>query len=208
MQPLTARQRQILDFIRQTQDETGTAPSLRDIARHFRFRSMTAARDHVRALCHKGALVKQPRVARALQVLAPTGRPRSRVVDIPLYGGIPAGFSQDREADPQGCISVDIDTLGISPNPRTFALQVQGDSMIGRHILDGDYVVCVHGLTPRPGSIVAALIDNESTLKTFVKERGRAFLKAENPKYPKLIPAEELVIQGVVVAVLRRLRPQ
>jgi len=84
-------------------------------------------------------------------------------------------------------------------------LEVRGDSMIGRHILDGDLVVLEHGRTPRHGDVVAALIDNESTLKTFMQERGRPpHLRAENPKYPKLYPANELVIQGVMVGLIRR----
>ena len=104
-----------------------------------------------------------------------------------------------------GCVTVDVETLGIRPTPRTFALRVSGDSMVGRHILDGDVVVCEHGKNPGSGDVVAALIDNESTLKTFVREKGRSWLRAENPRYPTLIPAAELVIQGVVVAVIRKL---
>ena len=77
--------------------------------------------------------------------------------------------------------------------------------MIGRHICDGDIVVLEHGPEPRPGQMVAALIDRKSTLKTFVLKNGKPFLKSENPKYPDLIPSEELMIQGVVRAVLRRL---
>ena len=76
--------------------------------------------------------------------------------------------------------------------------------MEGRHILEGDVVICEHGREPRKGDVVAALIDNESTLKTFVPRRNRAYLKAENPKYPNLIPTTDLVIQGVVIAVLRK----
>ena len=76
--------------------------------------------------------------------------------------------------------------------------------MIGKHIVRGDYVILEHGKTPRPGDVVAALIDNESTLKTYLLDRGKPFLKAENPRYPRLIPAQELVIQGVMVALVRR----
>jgi repressor LexA len=76
--------------------------------------------------------------------------------------------------------------------------------MIGRHVMDGDLVILEHGMTPRNGDIVAALIDNESTLKTLVMERGKTWLRAENPKYPQLIPAQELVIQGVMVAMIRK----
>jgi repressor LexA len=101
-----------------------------------------------------------------------------------------------------GCVSVDIATIGFKPTQRTMALLVSGDSMIGKHICDGDMVLLEHGLDPRPGQIVAALIDGKSTLKTFLVKNGKPFLKAENPKYPN--PCEELMIQGVVRALIRR----
>src|SRR5881628_3318707 len=103
-----------------------------------------------------------------------------------------------------GCIAIDVNSLGIKPTARTFALEVRGDSMIGKHILDGDLVVLEYGLAPHPGNVVAALLDDESTLKTFMIENGRPWLRAENPRYPKLIPASELVIQGVMVGLIRK----
>lgn len=69
-------------------------------------------------------------------------------------------------------------------------------------------MVLEHGPDPRPGQIVAALIDRKSTLKTYVVKNGKPFLKAENPKYPDLIPSEELMIQGVVCALIRRMENQ
>ena len=76
--------------------------------------------------------------------------------------------------------------------------------MIGKHIMDGDLVVLEHGMTPRNGDVAASLIDNESTVKTFVLERNKPFLRAENPRYPNMIPASELVLQGVMVALIRK----
>ncbi len=78
--------------------------------------------------------------------------------------------------------------------------------MIGKHIVEGDYAVFEHGVAPKTGDVVAALIDNESTLKTFLLDRGKPWLRAENPKYPRLIPATELVIQGVMIALIRKSR--
>ena len=78
--------------------------------------------------------------------------------------------------------------------------------MIGKHICDGDIVILEHGADPRNGQIVAALIDRKSTLKTFVSKGGKTFLKAENPKYPNLIPSEDLMIQGVFRALIRKAR--
>ena len=206
MTVLTHRQQQVLDYIRACQEDGGVTPSLREIAGHFRFRSANAARDHIRALVRKGVLDQQPGRARAFRVVRPLRNLRARTVDIPLYGSIPAGFAEDRDQAPDGCITVDVETLGLHPTARTFALQVRGDSMIGKHILDGDFVICEHGVTPRSGDVVAALIDNESTLKTFLRQGRKPYLRAENPRYPELIPAAELVIQGVVAAVIRKFK--
>ena len=201
---LTARQQQILEFIRQAQQTAGQPPSYREIARYFRFRSVRAVQDHIRALTRKGALQHQPGKARALQVVSPLQAFRQRVLDIPLLGSIPAGHAEELAQTAEGCLSVDVESIGVRPTTRTFALQVRGDSMIGKHIVDGDYAIFEHGVAPQPGNVVAALIDNESTIKTFVTDRGKPYLRAENPKYPKLIPAAELVIQGVLVAVIRK----
>lgn len=204
MNNLTKRQQQVLAFIVANQEREGVAPTLREIASHFGFRSMTAAVDHVRALRQKGVLDRQPRRARSLRVASPLQSQRRPIADIPVFGSIPAGLPEDRRQEAKGCLSIDIESLGIRPSPRTFALEVRGDSMIGRHIIEGDVVVLEHGVTPRNGDVVAALIDNESTLKTLVLERGKTWLRAENPRYPKLIPANELVIQGVMVALVRK----
>ena len=135
---------------------------------------------------------------------SPLKKLRHRVVDIPIYGSIPAGFAEDRRQEAKGCLSIDVQSIGIKPTIRTFALEVRGDSMIGKHIVSGDMVVLEHGMPPRTGDVVAALIDNESTLKTFVMENGKPYLRAENPNYPALIPGQELVIQGVMIALVRK----
>jgi len=122
---------------------------------------------------------------------------------IPIRGEVVAGRPTRSEEVESGCISVDLSTIGISPNARTFALKVRGDSMVGVHILDGDTIV-LEMKTPHDGAIVAALVDGECTLKRYFVRRGVPYLKAENPKYADVIPARELVIQGVVVAVFRK----
>ena len=204
MNKLTDRQRQILVYIQECQRASGVAPSMREIAEHFGFSSMTTVMDHVRLLRKKGVLENQPGRARTLRVVSPLEKFRSQVADIPLYGAIPAGLPEDRQQEAKGCVSIDIATLGFKPTARTFALEVRGDSMIGKFIVNGDVVILEHGMTPRNGDVVAALIDNESTLKTFLLNRGKPFLRAENPRYPDLIPAQELVIQGVMVGLVRK----
>jgi repressor LexA len=203
MKALTLKQQEILDFIRREQQGSGVSPTLREIAVQFGFRSMTAAADHVRALRKKGHIAHEPRRARAHRILSPLQELRGATIDIPVYGSIPAGFASDCVEAPLGCVSVDARTLGASPKAQLFALRVRGDSMIGRHIVDGDTVILDKDRSPRSGDVVAALIDRDSTLKTFAFEHGRPVLRAENPRYPTLIPAEELSIQGVMVGLVR-----
>ncbi len=204
MAELTPRQQQVLDLIQRAVQQGQPAPTLREIAAHFGFSSTRAAADHLDALKRKGVLEGAPGKARALRVRSPLQDLRKTVVDIPLLGSIPAGFADTRQQEIRRCISVDVQSLGLRPNRQTFALEARGESMIGRHIMDGDIVILDQGRTPRHGDVVAALIDRESTLKTFVLAKGKPYLRAENPRYPKLIPAEELIVQGVMVGLVRR----
>jgi len=204
MNGLTRRQQQILDFIQQRQRAEGATPTYREIADRFGFRSLNSVTEHVRLLRRKGALVAEPGKARSLRVVSPLAKWRGPLVDIPLFGSIPAGLPQARETEAEGCVSVDVESIGFKPTRQSFALRVTGDSMIGRHILSGDVVILEHGPEPRHGQVVAALIDGDSTLKTFVLKNGKPYLKAENPKYPDLIPAQELMIQGVFKALIRK----
>lgn len=204
MTSLTRKQQQILDFIQNWQRTEGVAPTYQEIAERFGFRSPNSVTTHVRLLRQKGCLESKPGKARSLRVASPLAKLRNRIVDIPLFGTIPAGLAERREQDAEGCVSVDVDSIGFKPTRNAFAVRVSGDSMIGKHICDGDIVVLEHGPEPRPGQIVAALVDRKSTLKTFVVKNGKPFLKAENPKYPDLIPSEELMIQGVFRALIRK----
>ena len=122
---------------------------------------------------------------------------------VPVLGDVSAGRPSSTEQNRQGFISVDLNTIGVSSNARTFALRVRGDSMIGAHILDGDTAV-FELKDPHDGVVVAALVDGECTIKRYFVRNKQPFLKAENAKYPDLIPARELVIQGVLVALFRR----
>lgn len=203
MADLTERQREVLDFIVTSQQCSGHSPTLRDICQHFGFRSPKAAADHVAALERKGVLARQARRARSLTVVSPLQKFLRPVINVPVFGSIPAGFAVAAEQEADGCVSIDLGTLGLRSADKLFALRVRGDSMIGKHILDGDVAILEGGRNPRKGEVVAALIDGESTLKTYAVENGLPVLRAENPRYPKLIPARELQVQGVMVALVR-----
>ena len=197
---LTARQKDVLGFIETEQRDKGMTPSTREIQKHFGFASQTSVMQYIAALERKGFLDRHARKARALV----TPMQKVRITDIPIYGEIPAGMSVLTEQAAEGHVSLDTGNVNASKDGRTFALRVRGDSMIEAHILDGDIVILEDRSDAQNGDIVAALIDGETTLKRYVVERGRPFLKAENPSFPDLIPAREVRIQGVMVSLVRK----
>lgn len=198
---LTQRQQEILEYLKLSQRKTGIMPSTRELQHYFGFASQTAAMSHLRALERKGAIQRLPGKARAVTFSEMLDR--EEIIDIPIYGSIAAGFGEDQTAEQEGTIAIDISTLGVHRNARTFALKVRGESMINAHICDGD-VVILEFKEPRNGDVVAALIDGQTTLKRFVTQQGKAFLRAENPLFPDLLPVHDLVVQGVMIALLRQ----
>ena len=195
---LTLRQREIIEFVRSFSARRGSSPTCSEIQNHFGFASPATVSAHLDLLEKKGAIQREPRKAR--NIVLP-GR-KARLIDIPIFGTIPAGHPSDQQQESDRCISIDPDSIQLPRNARTFALQVRGDSMKDAAIVEGD-VVIMEFCEPRSGDIVAALIDGETTLKRYLVQRGKPFLRAENPKYPDLIPAQELVIQGVFRALIR-----
>jgi repressor LexA len=197
---LTERQRDVLHFIQREQREKGVTPSTREIQSHFRFASQTSVMQYIAALEKKGSLQRHAGKARALI----TPIQKVRIHDVPIYGQIPAGMATLTEQDVEGHVSLDHHSANVSKSHGTFALRVRGDSMIGAHILDGDIVILEQSKEVHNGDVVAALIDGETTLKRYLVDHGRPYLKAENPRYPNLIPARELKIQGVMVSLVRK----
>src|SRR5882672_1231724 len=122
MVELTRAQQRVLDFIQAEIRSGRNIPTLREIAERFGFRSHRAAACHLDALKRKGFIESEPGKARSLRVTSPLTKLRSRIVDIPLYGSIPAGFSEDREQSAESCVSVDIESIGFKPTRNTFAL--------------------------------------------------------------------------------------
>ncbi|MCC6883962.1 MAG: repressor LexA, partial [Verrucomicrobiales bacterium] len=156
---ITERQQELLQFLESTQRRTGFMPSTREIQEHFGFASQTAAVSHLRALERKGLIRRAPGKARAL-VLETTPE-REPLIDVPVYGHIPAGFGESAAPVTEGTLSVDARSLGVNPRAKLFGLKVRGESMIGAHILDGDHVI-LEIKEPRNRDIVAALIDGET----------------------------------------------
>ena len=198
---LTARQKQVLDFIRERLQQGQISPSYREIRAALGLKSLSTVTHHVRALMRAGYLVntKGYHGKRALQVVPPvTDTP---TVEIPLAGVIAAGR-------PIEALETD-ETIAVPPTlaaPDNYALKVQGDSMIGDGVLDGDVVVVRRVDTARHREMVVALINGEATLKRLVRERDRTRLKPANPDYPiiDIGPEDDFRIQGVAIGVIRR----
>lgn len=213
MKEITAKQTSVLVFIKDFLQNKGFFPSYRDIQDAFNYKSINAAVRHVEAIEKKGFIKRIPGRARAFVftdkwIKEDDEIPENaeEVVSIPLYGAIPAGYPDRVESAGEiDQIQVDIQTAGIQRATQSYALKVRGDSMIDAAIYDGDTVIVETGIA-RDGDIVAALIDEETTLKRFIHKSGEhPYLKAENPDYPSLYPVENLVIQGIAKAVVRSL---
>jgi repressor LexA len=196
---LTTPQQLVLDFIEERSADGEAPPTYREICKRFGYKSPKAASDHVAALERKGLVTREKGRSRGLKSVRQRG-------GIPLLGRIAAGLPRDGIPESDRRLPLDPSAYGIKNRSRAFALQVNGDSMVGRQIFDGDIVLLEHEAPPQNGDIVAALIDNESTLKTFVRKGSNVWLRAENPRYPDLIPALDLQIQGVARAVIRLLK--
>lgn len=198
---LTQKQEDVLQFLRE-RIHGGSTPTYREIAEHFGFKSPKAATDHVQALERKGCLRRNGRRSRGIELIPPN----RDTVTAPVLGRIQAGSPNEESQHIQGQLAIDKWILGSAARNRLFWLQVRGDSMTGRGVFDGDWVVADADCTRREGSMVVALIDGESTLKTLAIEKGAFLLRPENPRYGSLIPVTEMSIQGVVRLIVRQVR--
>jgi len=198
---LTDRQEEILGFISDYQRENIVPPSTRIIQKQFGFGSQTSVVRHLKSLAAKGAIEQLTDGSWGTKATEIQGR----LFDVSVYGTIPAGLPSAQEQQPLRSIGVDPTVFGLSVAQRTklWALEINGDSMIGAHICPGDIGLFVRK-DPREGDIVAALVDGSTTLKRYLRVDGRAVLRAENDRYADIIPVERLESQGVLVGLLRR----
>jgi repressor LexA len=201
---MTERQEEILEFIRQYQQQHHLPPSTRIIQRHFGFSSQNSVMSHLRALANKQQLSKLDDRKWGLTARQVQGQ----LFSLPVYGSIPAGLPAMQEQEAEETLTIDPAIFGLRrPRPHhCWVLRVSGDSMVDAHILDGDLVV-LERREPRKGDIIAALVDDTTTtLKRLVHVGGRPVLRAENKKYRDITPGR-LESQGVLVGVIRRQRP-
>jgi len=199
---LTARQKQIYDFLVRTVREKGYAPSIQEICSRFAIASTNGVFRHLKALEKKGYIRRVGK--RALEILSPQGRPGlPDAREIPVLGSIAAGKPLLAGENMEGFLSV---AREVAPGREMFALQVRGDSMVEIGILEGDHVIIRRQETAENGDVVCVLVDSEATLKRFYKKGNSVMLKAENKNYaPIPISEGELRILGKAVGLIRKL---
>ena len=200
MQPLTRRQREILDYLKEFIDERGYAPSLEEIGARFGLSSLATVHKHLMNLQEKGFIRRAWNRSRSVELVQT--RAGGRAVDLPLLGYVAAGEPIEAVVGAE-TVTVPEDLVGAR---ETYALRVRGSSMIDEQIRDGDLVVVEDRQVVRDGEMVVALLDgSDVTLKTFYREKNHVRLQPANETLAPIIARPEAVrVQGVVIGVIRR----
>ena len=200
MQPLTKRQREILDYLQDFIQQHGYAPSLEEVGRRFGLSSLATVHKHLTNLQDKGFIRRSWNRSRSVELLP--ARVGQRAVEVPLLGYVAAGRPIEAVASNE-TIAIPEDLVG---RRETYVLRVKGDSMIDEQIRDGDFVIVEDRKTADNGEMVIALLGgHEVTLKTFYREHGRIRLQPANPAMqPIIVDPANVQLQGVVVGVMRK----
>jgi repressor LexA len=197
---LTPRQRSILTVIRDWVDEHGYPPTMREIGAAVGLASPSTVAHHMTILEKNGFLRRDARGSRAVDIRPPAAQ-SDNDVRVPLLGAIAAGAPILAEQHVEDELTLPMSLVG---HGTLFALKVQGDSMLDAAICDGDLVVVRQQQVAEDGEIVAAMLDGEATVKVLRRRDGHIELLPRNPAYQP-IPADDAVILGKVVSVLRRI---
>jgi repressor LexA len=200
---LTARQQQILDYIEQEVDNTGVPPSIRQIGAALGISSTNGVRSHLKALEKKGYIHRSLRTSRGIAMLDRIKRVTSsalqEMAEVPILGRVTAGLPILAVENRNGHLQLD---PSLVKSTDTFALRIEGDSMIEAGILDGDYVL----VRPQPsadnGDIVVALLEDEVTVKRFYRDTDGFRLQPENPRMAPIC-VTEVSICGKVTGLIR-----
>ena len=197
--PLTDRQAEILELIRSHMAEAGHPPTRVEIARQLGFKSANAADAHLRALARKGAIELVPGTSRGIRLMD-TG--------LPLVGRVAAGHPILAEENIESRYPVE---AGLFQPRADYLLRVQGLSMQGAGILDGDLLAVHRTSSAVNGQIVVARIENEVTVKRFQRRGHHVRLLPENPEFKPIevdLRHDPLVIEGISVGLIRTSKPR
>ena len=189
---LTKSQQLVYDYLCKTMAERAVPPSVREICAATGLRSTSTVHSHLKSLEALGYITRDAGLNRSIHIVG-----AASAKQVPILGKVTAGLPILAVEDIEGYIPYP-DKSG----KELFALHVDGVSMIGAGILDGDYVIAERTPTAENGEIVVGMIDDEATVKRFYRENGTLRLQPENPDYEPII-SDEITILGKVIAVIR-----
>ena len=203
MNELTVKEQRVLDYVQQSIELEGYAPSVRDICASLGIRSTSTAHMYLRKLSEKGYIRKNDGKSRAVTLEHSRFSGGEKIIRVPLLGKVTAGVPITAVQNYDGYVDYPAGMCDVNSN--LFALRVMGESMKDAGILDGDIVVVESRQYADDGEIVGAMIDDEATVKRFYKENGHYRLQPENDAYEPIIVPEVAII-GKVVSLLRSYR--
>ena len=197
---ISAKQQEILEYIKETILKKGYPPAVREICEAVSLKSTSSVHSHLETLEENGYIRRDPTKPRAIEILDDHfNLTRREVANIPLIGSVAAGQPILAQENIENYFPVPVDLI---PNQETFILKVKGESMINAGILDGDHIIVAQQETADNGDIVVALLDDSATVKRFYRENSQIRLQPENDTMEPIY-ATDVQILGKVVGLLR-----
>lgn len=197
---ISAKQLEILEYIKSQILERGFPPAVRDICEAVNLKSTSSVHSHLETLEKNGYIRRDPTKPRAIEILDDSFNfTRREMVNVPLIGRVAAGEPILAEQNIENYFPLPVELL---PNSPTFMLKVKGESMINAGILNGDMVLVEEKKTAYNGEMVVAMIEDGATVKTFYKEEGIIRLQPENDTMDPIILTDVQII-GKVIGVFR-----
>jgi repressor LexA len=204
MKLLTREQKRVFSFVLKQLKRMGVPPTIREITAGLKYKSINNARQHLQLMERKGYIRLHKGKARGIEILVGVEHESgNNEVQVPLIGAVAAGVPITAIENMEGHITLDRDMFS---GDGLFTLRIKGDSMVNIGVLDGDFVIVQQQNSAEDGDIIVAIIENEATLKRYIKKRGGVILRAENPKYDDIVvPSDRGVwIAGKMVGVIRK----
>ena len=197
---ISAKQLEILEYIKSQILERGFPPSVRDICEAVHLKSTSSVHSHLETLEKNGYIRRDPAKPCAIEILDESfNLTRREMAQVPIIGRVAAGEPLLAEQNIEDYFPIPVERL---PNNQTFLLRVRGDSMVNVGILDGDYILVEQRPTAENGEIVVALVEDGATVKRFFKEDGHYRLQPENDAMDPII-VDEVTILGKMIGLLR-----
>ena len=197
---ITAKQQEILEYIKETILKKGYPPAVREICEAVHLKSTSSVHSHLETLEEKGYIRRDPTKPRTIEIIDDCfNLTRREVVNVPLLGTVAAGVPLLDEENIENYYPIPVELL---PNEDTFMLNVKGNSMINAGIFDGDQLIVERCSTAYDGEIVVALVDDSATVKRFYKEDGYYRLQPENDEMEPIL-VDHLEILGKVIGLFR-----